>query len=227
MPWPMPRVFGVGDHARGWPPRRRMPVYWPGVHQRAVARRAPPSSSSAVERRRRPGWTTMRDRQVVLARELEVALVVRRHGHDGAGAVLAQHEVRDPDRHRLAGERIDRRAARCRSLPSRPRPSAARSRSCARNARDRARGTPAGSALGREPSTSGCSGAEQHERRAVDRVDAGREDFDRIGRRQPRNAELTRAPSERPIQLRCITTTFSGHSVSVSSAVEQLVGVLR
>src|SRR6185436_4403675 len=51
------------------------------------------------------------DGQAVLARELEIALVVARDAHDRAGAVLAEHEVRDPDRHRLSGERIDGRAA--------------------------------------------------------------------------------------------------------------------
>ena len=53
-----------------------------------------------------------RDRQVVLPRELEVALIVSRHAHHGARAVLAEHEVRDPDRHRPIGERIDRRPPR-------------------------------------------------------------------------------------------------------------------
>ena len=46
------------------------------------------------------------DRQLVLRRKLEVALVVRRHRHDRASAVLAQHEVRDPDRNALLRERI-------------------------------------------------------------------------------------------------------------------------
>ena len=36
-----------------------------------------------------------------VAGELEVALVVSRHGHDGAGAVGQQHIVGDPDRDRL------------------------------------------------------------------------------------------------------------------------------
>ena len=42
------------------------------------------------------------DRQAVLGRELEVALIVGRHGHHRAGAVFAQHEVRDPDRNAFA-----------------------------------------------------------------------------------------------------------------------------
>ena len=63
--------------------------------------------------RARPGRRTNHghDRQLVFLREVEVAFVVRRNGHHGARAVLAQHEVGDPDRHRLAGERIDREAA--------------------------------------------------------------------------------------------------------------------
>ena len=39
-----------------------------------------------------------RDRQAVLGREFEVALVVARHRHDRAGAVIHQHEIRDIDR---------------------------------------------------------------------------------------------------------------------------------
>ena len=52
------------------------------------------------------------DRQAELLGELEVALVVRRHGHDRAGAVADEHVVGDPDRHRLAVHRIDRVARR-------------------------------------------------------------------------------------------------------------------
>ena len=44
------------------------------------------------------------------------ALVVRGHSHHRAGAVLDQDEVGDPDRHRLSGERVDRRASRIESL---------------------------------------------------------------------------------------------------------------
>jgi hypothetical protein len=36
---------------------------------------------------------------------------VRGHGHDRAGAVAHEHEVRDPDRHLLAGDRMDRAEA--------------------------------------------------------------------------------------------------------------------
>src|SRR5207245_8110781 len=47
-------------------------------------------------------------RQAVLARELEVALVVARHRHDRARAVAHQHEVADPDGDALAAERVRR-----------------------------------------------------------------------------------------------------------------------
>ena len=46
-------------------------------------------------------------RQPVPLRKREVTLVVGGHGHDRAGAVLHQHVVRDPDRDRLAGRRVD------------------------------------------------------------------------------------------------------------------------
>ena len=51
------------------------------------------------------------DGQRECAREFPVALVVRRHGHDRAGAVAEQHVVRDPDRDALAVHRIDRKGA--------------------------------------------------------------------------------------------------------------------
>ncbi|KAF5028666.1 hypothetical protein DSECCO2_656680 [anaerobic digester metagenome] len=44
--------------------------------------------------------------QVVLAGEFEVALVVRGHGHDRAGAVFGQHEVGHPDGHAAPGEGV-------------------------------------------------------------------------------------------------------------------------
>ena len=48
------------------------------------------------------------DAQAVATRELPVALVMRGHRHHGARAVAHQHEVRDPHRHLLAGERMNR-----------------------------------------------------------------------------------------------------------------------
>ena len=47
------------------------------------------------------------DRQAERLREREVALVVRRHRHDGAGAVLDQHVVGDPDLDRLVVDGVD------------------------------------------------------------------------------------------------------------------------
>ncbi len=46
------------------------------------------------------------DRQAVALGELTVALVVRGHGHDRAGAVVHQHVVGDPDRDRLVRRRV-------------------------------------------------------------------------------------------------------------------------
>ena len=59
-----------------------------------------------VDRLRALGLDHDRDGQVVLARELEVALVVRRHRHDRAGAVLHQHVGRGVHRHPLAVHRV-------------------------------------------------------------------------------------------------------------------------
>ena len=55
----------------------------------------------------RPGLDHDPHRQVVLAGEIEVALVVGGHGHDRAGAVLPEHVVGDPDRDQLAVDRVD------------------------------------------------------------------------------------------------------------------------
>ena len=50
-------------------------------------------------------------RQPERAREVQVALVVRGHGHDRAVAVVGQHVVGGPDRDALAVDRVDRVAA--------------------------------------------------------------------------------------------------------------------
>ena len=50
----------------------------------------------------------LHDRQPELLREREVALVVRGHGHDRAGAVVHQHVVGDPDRDALVVHGVDR-----------------------------------------------------------------------------------------------------------------------
>ncbi len=58
------------------------------------------------------GTDNRADGDAVLLAELEVALVVRGNGHDGAGAVAHQHEVADPDGELLAAIRIDGVACR-------------------------------------------------------------------------------------------------------------------
>ena len=75
------------------------------IDRDAVVRRTPIDSSGALPgRAARPGT----NRQVELLREFEIALVVRGHGHDRAGAVAHQHVVGDPDRDLLVVHRIDR-----------------------------------------------------------------------------------------------------------------------
>ena len=51
------------------------------------------------------------DRQVIFAGEFKVALVVRGHGHDRAGAIAHQDVVGDPDRDSLAVDGVDGIAA--------------------------------------------------------------------------------------------------------------------
>src|SRR5207253_7787202 len=63
------------------------------------------------------GWFAFAPRQddhpdldTVFLSELVIALIVRRHAHDGAGAVLHHYVVGDPDEKLLAVERIHREA---------------------------------------------------------------------------------------------------------------------
>ena len=90
------------------------------------------SSATSKVRRPRRRQHHRNDRQAVLARELEVALVVARAAEDRAGAVVHQHEVGDIDRQRLARRSTDAsRRSRCRSRSSRPsRSRPPRCRSC-------------------------------------------------------------------------------------------------
>ena len=59
-------------------------------------------------RDRRGGVDDDPHRQIERAREVEIALVVRGHGHHGAVAVVRQHVVRRPDRQPLPVDRVDR-----------------------------------------------------------------------------------------------------------------------
>ena len=127
-PCPCPKPFCLEPARRrraiaSGPVRRAVPA--PGAVQVPAVRGAPRSSSAGSSSRLgRP--IDGPDRQAVLPGELEVALVVRRHAHDRAGAVLGQDEVGDPDRDRLARGRV--RGARTPvSRPSFSPPSASRS----------------------------------------------------------------------------------------------------
>ena len=66
-----------------------------------------PSNSPEVDEHALLGHD-LHDRQPERLRELAVALVVRRHGHDRARAVLHEHVVGDVDRQPLAVDGIDR-----------------------------------------------------------------------------------------------------------------------
>ena len=51
------------------------------------------------------------NRQVIFARECEVAFITRGHRHDGACAITHEHIVSNPHGHRLASDRVDGRRA--------------------------------------------------------------------------------------------------------------------
>ena len=120
------------------------------------------------------GRDDLHDGQVELLGELEVALVVRRHGHDRAGAVVHQDVVGDPDRDPGVVDGVDRvepgedaglLLAGCALL--------ALLRRCV------PRVGPQGLAVRRglgEPLDQRVLGREDEERRAEERVRAGRED---------------------------------------------------
>ena len=55
--------------------------------------------------------TTWTDGQVEFRGELQIALVVRGHGHDRAGAVAGQDVIGDPDGNLLAVDRVDAHSA--------------------------------------------------------------------------------------------------------------------
>ena len=148
---------------------------------------------------RRAGSTTRMGRPI-LAGEREVALVVRRHGHDRAGAIGHQHVVGDPDGDRAPVDRVDGIGAgedaglflvgrlRGRSVRSgglRPRCSHRRLRACGGRGQLRDQRM-----LGRQ----------DHEGHAPERVGPGREDVDLIAR-SPCRSRRTR--------LRCDRSSWS------------------
>ena len=148
-------------------------------------------------------------RQAVLPCEREVALVVRGHGHDRAGAVLHQHVRRGVDGHRLAVDRVhrvhaeERRLPSCRRLRGRPSRPARRARSAARP-----RSSVPPSFASR--STAGCS--TEKTKNVTPHSVSGRVVKTSISSPVSSIVKVTRAPSLRPIQLRCIVITRSGHS---------------
>ncbi len=167
----------------GHPPvgvARRKPRVRTGVHDRPVGVEG---LGQAVARQATVlGLDNDPDGQVVPAGELEVALIVRRHAHHRTGAVLDQHEVRNPHGHRLSGEGIDH-------LPSRVEAFLLHLADEARRpvlaAEPRRLGTESHRVrrFVRETVDQRMLGGEQHERRAVDRVDARREDLDVVRHR--------------------------------------------
>ncbi len=157
-----------------------------------------------------------RYRQVVLSGELEVALVVRRHTHDGAGAVFDEDEVRHPDRNLLAGEGVGHRPAGIEAflleLAGHPGRTVLTLEPLQRFGE--------GSALGLRPLLDECMlGRQQDEVGSEDRVDAGREDLDVI------ELEPRALGSSDPVALH--REHFLGPLRECLGAGEQFVGVLR
>ena len=164
------------------------------------------------------------DRKTVFPRELEVALVVRRHRHNGARAVLGEHEIRDPDRHVAPGKRVDGCPAGVEAFLL-DRAAASRfaiERTERRDATAKRLGI---GALDGNTIDHRMLGREQHERRAVNRVDPRREDLDALleagdRKRQPRAFGATD-----PIPLH--DHDFLGPLGQRVEALEQFIGVRR
>ena len=53
------------------------------------------------------GWTTWMIGRLNFGGELKIARVMRRHGHDGAGAIAGENVIGNPDGNFLAVDRID------------------------------------------------------------------------------------------------------------------------
>src|SRR6185369_17790547 len=74
-----------------------------GIHQRAFADIRLAQGRRVIVARTRNHTS---DRQLELHCKLEVTLVVTGHGHDGAGAVLSEHVIRDPNGNVVTGRRV-------------------------------------------------------------------------------------------------------------------------
>jgi hypothetical protein len=149
------------------------------------------------------------NREVERLREVEVALVVRGHGHDRARPVVGEHVVGDVDGQPLAVHGVDRVQAReDAGLLRRSGPLDRLLRRRAPHVLAHLAGVDARHEL--------VLRREDEERRPVERVGPGREDGDVLV--ELLDPELDSAPSERPIQLRWRALIDSGQStVSRSS----------
>ena len=163
------------------------------------------------------------DRQAVLAGELEVALVVRRHAHDRAGSVLHQHVRRHEARDALVVHRIDRADAQRQPL--------ARGRLVVRGSRvplqavqellDRL-GGPAALRQGRHQRV---LGREHEERDSPQRVGPRREDGDLVAGLVDAERDLgTLGPAD-PVPLLC-QHPVGPVPLQLSHVVQQAVGVV-
>ncbi len=164
------------------------------------------------------------DRKPVLARELEIPLVVRGHTHEGTRAVLGQDEVREPDRDFLARRRIDREGPGRQALLL-PALGLALEPRFAPHAIDEfldrgARGRPL-----RESGHGRVLGRKRHERRAVKRVRPRREDRDRLGQSLDRKDDLRPLGASDPISLHRLDAV--GPVREAVEALEQALGVVR
>ncbi len=92
------------------PSRNPELMIWPGPSYALV----PIANGNGFSGRQHHG----NDRQVVFAGEIQVPLVAARAAEDRPGAVFHQHEVRDPNGHEPAIERMAHAASRYRSLAS-------------------------------------------------------------------------------------------------------------
>ncbi len=200
----------------------RQPVKLAGVEQHVVRRRV---VVLALFRRRTIARPDDRhDRQLVLLREIEVALVVRRHAHHRSRAVFDEHVVRDPNRNGQIRVRIDRKTAGKEAF--------------FRNLT----GQPAGAILRPKPLRlfqecrlvfrflrKRCDQTvfrrQHHKRRAEDGVDAGGEDFNRIVGALDREPDTSAFRSPNPIPLH--GQDFLRPFRQAFSRLQQIVRVMR
>ncbi len=166
------------------------------------------------------------DGQVEGAREVEVALVVRRHGHDRTVTVVGQHVVGGPDRQLLAVDRVDRVVAQ----------EHARLGAVGRLTLDVGRTLhlrEVGLELLAHLGIGGCRelagqfglGRHDEERRAVQRVGAGREDRDLVGAALDLELDVSADGAADPVALH-LDDLARPEALELVQVVEQAVGVV-